>query len=113
MLIQIEPSIRVRFDGTCWTLEKLSVVGEIAGPRRGRKPKAENIGAERWDLLGYHASIDKAAVALLTRHAAILSDESATSLRDLIHTIQSESTKIQSVCRSLNVNKISRGESGE
>lgn len=78
MIIEISATIRFRYDAGNYILEKKSIVGE------SQKTKAENIGAIRWDAVGYYGDLETAAKSLLKRHFQLIKDEAGMpALRDL------------------------------
>jgi hypothetical protein len=82
-IVQVTHDVRIRFDG-CYTIERRAVVG-AGGPR---KTKAENVGAIRWDAVGFYGDLMSAAKALLGRHFVLLDDGPAErELRGLIEAI--------------------------
>lgn len=62
MIIKVTPKIRFNVEGKNITIEKLAIVKE------GGRTKSENIGKERWDVVGYYGRLDHAIYALINKH---------------------------------------------
>jgi len=89
VIVTINENIRFRFDAGNWTLERRVVVG--SGPeenRRGRKPKEESIGEERWVAVGYYGTLRSGASQLLERHMDLLVSDEVRSIQDMIRVIE-------------------------
>lgn len=94
MLITITDTIRIRYETMNYTIEKKAVVGE--GPRT----KAGNLGAIRWDVIGYYGDLTSAAKSLLGRHANLLLESNPPKdLKQLIDAIDCGAELITSVLR--------------
>jgi len=102
MLIQVTSDIRFKVEEGCTTMETRRVVtGENC---RGRKPKQESIGQERWSPVGYFSGPTQAATSLLTRHIDLLSDSGVEcDLKEMVKVIKSAEAVLRAVLISVAV----------
>lgn len=100
MIVNVTASVRLRYEGGCWTLENKIVVG-AEGQKKGRKPKEENIGAERWASVGYYGTIDQAVNQLLFRHMDLLDAPAEMSLSELDVTIRKMARMLREIYKDI------------
>lgn len=80
--INITTELRLRCDALNWTIEKKMVVGEnLDAPI---KAKEENLGQERWQVIGHYGTVSDCAMGLLNRHSHLLGVGERGNLRELL-----------------------------
>lgn len=96
MIVQVTPDVRVKYDGSCWALEKRVTV------RAGPKTKEGNEGKERWDCLGYYGWLSQALQALLGRRSDVwLGRDVVVSLKEMVSTLDEAELRILGACQGV------------
>lgn len=89
MIIDINENLRIRFDSTCWSVEK--------------RQKIENgkfKGDYRWIGIGYYGGVSQALVAILNKHLNLLTDEPQLNIQQAVDVMKQHSSQLVEIAKN-------------
>jgi hypothetical protein len=92
VIIDINQDLRVRFDSTCWSLEK--------------RQKIENgkfKGDYRWIGIGYYSGVEQAFYAVLNKHMNLLTNEAQLSVQQGVDAMKQHSRQLTEIAKNRTV----------
>jgi hypothetical protein len=73
MIVDINEQVRVRFDSTCWSIEKCQQI-----------EKGKEAGGVRWPSIGYYGSLSEALFAVMTKHIHLLTSKEHMVIQEVV-----------------------------